>query len=80
MEDRLTHIQAIYIAASYADRFESDRDFLMQHLVGMYPQMMTMEDEGKVMRWLGFMQGVLWTQQRFTLEQLKEHNSKGEVT
>lgn len=28
----------------------------------------------KFMRWLGFIQGVLWQRKWFTLEELKEHN------
>lgn len=80
MEDSLKAIDALRVAASYVDRYEHSMDFTAQHLVSMYPEMMTMEDEGKLMRWLGFMQGVLWAEKRFTLEQLKDHNRKGEVT
>jgi len=32
------------------------------------------EDIEKFMRWLGFIQGVLWQRGWFTLEELKEHN------
>lgn len=35
--------------------------------------------EGKAFRWLGFMQGVLWSQGVFSLEQLKEHNRSPET-
>jgi len=34
-------------------------------------------DEGRIekaMRWLGFMQGVLWHSSHFTLDELKEHS------
>lgn len=30
----------------------------------------------KVMRWLGFIQGVLWVNRVYTLEELKNHNKK----
>lgn len=30
--------------------------------------------EGKAFRWLGFLQGVLWSRAIFTLEELKSHN------
>lgn len=30
--------------------------------------------EGKAFRWLGFLQGILWCQAIFTLEDLKSHN------
>jgi hypothetical protein len=32
------------------------------------------ESDGKVFRWLGFLQGVLWSQAIFSLEELKKHN------
>lgn len=47
------------------------------HLVQMIPQMRDMLTEGrreKLMRWLGFMQGVLWSVEIFTLEELMAHN------
>ena len=31
--------------------------------------------QGKVNRWLGFMQGVLWAQGSFTLNELRQHNA-----
>lgn len=32
----------------------------------------------KVYRWLGFIQGVLWSQGDFSINELREHNTKGE--
>jgi hypothetical protein len=32
------------------------------------------EEEGKLMRWLGFIQGVLWERKAYTLSKLKGHN------
>ena len=61
-------------------RQQKDRD-TVQHLLLMIPNMRTMLDhvpklasEAKFMRWLGFIQGVLWQRRWFTLEELKEHN------
>lgn len=34
------------------------------------------ESEGKAMRWLGFIQGVLWAEHVFTVHDLKEHNRR----
>lgn len=31
-------------------------------------------DEGKVNRWLGFIQGVLWSMGLFTIDEMREHN------
>jgi len=33
------------------------------------------EDVEKAMRWVGFMQGVLWAQGSFTLNEMREHNT-----
>jgi len=47
------------------------------HVLGMIPQMrqfLKEERREKVMRWLGFIQGVLWAEQLFTLDALKNHN------
>jgi hypothetical protein len=47
------------------------------HLSSMIPKMKNFLQQNrrdKVFRWLGFMQGVLWTKGIFTLEQLKNHN------
>ena len=34
------------------------------------------DDIEKVMRWLGFIQGVLWAKGVYTIDELKEHNRK----
>lgn len=55
---------------------------MVEHLLGMLPKMRAMlvsfrEYPGhyeKFMRWLGFIQGVLWHRRWFTLDELKEHN------
>jgi hypothetical protein len=52
---------------------------MVEHLLGMLPKMRTFLDveaprTEKFMRWLGFLQGVLWQRKWFTLEELKEHN------
>lgn len=47
------------------------------HLLTMIPEMRLMIAEGrreKAMRWLGFMQGVLWVSGEYTLDELKDHN------
>lgn len=62
---------------------KKDRD-MVEHILGMLPKMREMLldsgdhydpwTRGKFMRWLGFIQGVLWQRKWFTLEELKEHN------
>lgn len=48
-----------------------------RHVRAMIAEMQSMIVEGrteKCMRWLGFIQGVLWTDGMFTLEELKNHS------
>ncbi len=48
----------------------------LRHLLFMcdHVEKMVEEDIEKAMRWLGFMQGVFWSQGIFTLNDLREHN------
>lgn len=49
----------------------------LEHLASMLPKMRIFLNEGrtnKVYRWLGFIQGALWSQGIYTLEELKNHN------
>lgn len=55
-------------------RLESD---VLTHLHGMIDEMREFVRDGrmdKAFRWLGFMQGALWCQGIYTLEELKNHN------
>lgn len=54
----------------------SDKDFLA-HCHGMLDEMEAFIQEGrmdKVFRWLGFIQGCLWTSGIYTIEEVKNHN------
>lgn len=47
------------------------------HIVGMLPKMRKFLEEGrrdKVFRWLGFIQGVLFSYAWYTIEDMKNHN------
>lgn len=49
----------------------------LDHCHGMLDKMVGFVREGrmeKVFRWLGFVQGVLWSNQVYTLTDLKNHN------
>lgn len=49
----------------------------LAHVCAMLPQMKEFVGEHrleKAFRWLGFVQGVLWANQIFVLEDLKNHN------
>lgn len=52
-------------------------DMYSQHLLNMIPQMRDFVTDGrreKVMRWLGFMQGVMWARGMFNIDELMDHN------
>ena len=49
----------------------------LEHCHGMLDKMVEFVHEGrteKVFRWLGFVQGILWTNRVYTLTELKDHN------
>ncbi|MFA5157743.1 MAG: hypothetical protein WC451_00935 [Patescibacteria group bacterium] len=49
----------------------------LEHCHGMLDKMVEFVHEGrteKAFRWLGFVQGVLWTNRAYTLTELKDHN------
>lgn len=45
----------------------------LEHVIEMIPKMRSMDGE-KLHRWLGFVQGVLYCQRVYTIEEMKEHN------
>lgn len=49
----------------------------LMHCYGMLDEMEVFLEEGrvdKVFRWLGFIQGILWSEKIYSLEDLKNHN------
>lgn len=53
----------------------------LQHLLEMFPQMREFVRDGrreKLMRWLGWVQGVLFMCGIYTLEEMKAHNMPSE--
>lgn len=54
---------------------------VLAHCRYMISQIIIFVDEGRIekaFRWLGFMQGVLWSQRQFTLDDLMNHNKPTE--
>jgi len=50
---------------------------ILGHCYGMLDRMLSFIEEGrmeKVFRWLGFIQGCLWSTKTYVLEDLKNHN------
>lgn len=63
------------------DKYELLCDILeldaIPHIQSMIPKIRVFLDEGRIekaMRWLGFIQGILWTHDVYSLEALKSHN------
>jgi len=48
----------------------------LAHVLTMFGRMKLMvnDDVDKFCRWLGFVQGILWTEYIYTIEELKDHN------
>jgi hypothetical protein len=56
---------------------ENAHDIKLKHCMGMIPRMLKYLEEGrveKVFRHLGFIQGFLWTENYFTIDELKNHS------
>lgn len=70
--------------AEVLDRYEAilvqpagDGDWRTEHLRTMVPKMrefLAEDRREKLMRWIGFMQGALWSLEWYSLEELKDHN------
>lgn len=55
----------------------------LEHVIDMLPEMRVFIADSryeKVMRWLGFVQGVLWSTGAYTLDELKAHNAPEEIS
>lgn len=55
----------------------NEHDKKLKHCQEMLPKMFKYLDEGRIektMRHLGFIQGFLWTENYFTIDELKNHN------
>ena len=74
-EKHVAKMGAKKIKADFNARPIADDD--INHLATMIPQMrefIKANGREKVMRWLGFVQGVLWNKGEFTLNELRNHN------
>lgn len=64
-------------AKQWRDDFDTEA---LTHLAEMLPQMREFVRDGrreKLMRWLGWVQGVLFMCNIYTLEEMKQHNMPG---
>ncbi|MDD3086427.1 MAG: hypothetical protein PHH45_00535 [Patescibacteria group bacterium] len=75
--DRELEKEEIPVAEHPHDIICMMRRAALAHLRTMFPKMVQFVSEDKIekaMRWLGFVQGVLWVCGVYTLEQLKADN------
>ena len=74
-ENHLIKIGADNIEASF--NFKPLESQSINHLLTMIPKIREFLKQGrkeKAFRWLGFIQGALWINGSFTIEELKTHN------
>jgi len=81
----MTKEEAVFLMREYAERLALDGlhhpspergGEKLQHLLSMPDRFPDDGSEKKSMRWLGFIQGVLWMSENFELEELKEHSRR----
>ena len=60
-------------------QLREDNDELLREAVGMSERFPVGGSEGKAMRWLGYIQGILRATGFYSLEELKEHSKNGTV-
>jgi len=59
----------------------SSKEEILAHCHGMLDKMVGFVKEGRIekaFRWLGFVQGCLWSTRQYSLEDLKSHNRPAE--
>lgn len=81
---RMTRDEALHVMMGYRLMLASDgrttTNHLLAHVRDMPMRIQASENTDKVMRWLGYMQGVLHATGVYTLDQLKEHSKRRSVT
>ncbi len=64
--------EKIYPLAEQSDYGETYEHIL--YMLRQIPQFIKAGRKEKANRWLGFVQGALWAQDIYTIEEMKEHN------
>ena len=74
----MTQDQIHKVCDLYTETLEDSTSERLMYVSTMLPKMKQFEDVEKAHRWLGFVQGVLWAEGIFTIDEMREHNrSKG---
>jgi len=76
----MTRATAMDLLAQYCSVITGmDGSSVLKNTAGMFARLPPGADEGKVMRWLGYIQGVLVSEGFYDLEQVKEHAVNGTI-
>lgn len=72
----MTLDEAKAVARRYREERGSEGGHRMGHAMDMCARLQEFgpDQERKAMRWLGFIQGVLWCEGAYTIEEMKGHN------
>lgn len=54
--------------------FPLDNEHALKHAVWMCKNILLMDDEAKAMRWLCFVQGILWMTNKRTIDEMRDDN------
>lgn len=76
-KDKLSNVIVKYKKFIEVIRKDGIQSNVLDHVYDMIPKIQGFIEEGRIekaYRWLGFMQGVMWTEGLFTIEELKKHN------
>jgi len=75
----MTKDDALNLISSYCE-ITKNRGFEDEIVTGLRGRFPPEGSEAKAMRWLGFMQGALYTHKVFTLDELKKHSMERSVS
>ena len=71
------------VVTRYTEALKEYDDGPLGHCKNMLPKMSQFLEENRIekfFRWLGFVQGVLWSERLYTIEELKDHNRPDDET
>lgn len=77
----MTIFKVLEVITKYEDRLTEEGVMILpreRHLLSMFQKMRQLAAEErteKLMRWLGFVQGVLWVRGYYSIDELKAHNA-----
>lgn len=70
----MTREQIIAVCEMYEEELQDIDDRHVHYVLTMLTRMKCFDDVEKAFRWLGFVQGVLWTKGIYTIDEMRDHN------